>query len=267
MTLLFSGGICSRSHNVGLVSGCLHGHKVGEFDIFRSTMHVLGHLFGAKEDDIANPLCKLNVVHSPNVFNPTLMDSYQKIDVGIRPNSMRFSACAKLDIAAFLTTPNVHCLRSVQATPRCGNGQNSWTYTYICAFLCWKIYILGWVEGGEQCDCGLPWQCHTDEMEKPSCCGESDTFLGCKKIGSHRYKTGAHCHRPFVWWKSNPDFLHTNMNNSRILCIKKSLYRKLVLEIRVQFQSFDKFIRDELLPPHCVENIIRDIKEMRGSLL
>jgi hypothetical protein len=119
----FSAGACTKKHSLGIISGYLHDHKIAKYDVYRATMHALGHLFGAKKDTIADPRCKIDIQDTPNIFNSLLMDSFQKTDIGIRPNAMRYSPCAKVGISAFLSSANADCFRS-GAKPKsyCGNG-------------------------------------------------------------------------------------------------------------------------------------------------
>jgi len=112
------GGACSAS-NVALISGALHMHKIGKYDLLRSVMHSLGHLFGGNHDRTVNSNCKDS--RFSNFINPFLLDPLPQINVGLRPNSMKMSPCARLDISLFLTSPNFSCLRT-EESKFCGNG-------------------------------------------------------------------------------------------------------------------------------------------------
>ncbi|CAG7818745.1 unnamed protein product [Allacma fusca] len=142
-------GLCS-GNNLGLISGYLHSHKLTKYDVFRGVMHALGHLFGAPHDSISEGDCQDFQMY--NFLNPFLLHPIQQTNTGVRPNSFRYSPCAKDEITSFLSSNGPSCLKTA-GSEFCGNGVQ---------------------DEGEDCDCGSPWQCH---LSYP-CCGEKDVFMG-----------------------------------------------------------------------------------------
>jgi len=97
-------------------------HKVGKFDLLRATMHALGHLMGSHHDNLVNATC--HQYPFSTFLNPFLMHPISQLNVGLRPNTMKISFCAKLNIAAFLNSNGLQCLEK-DKDEFCGNG----TYT------------------------------------------------------------------------------------------------------------------------------------------
>ncbi|CAL8103050.1 unnamed protein product [Orchesella dallaii] len=153
-SLSFRRGMCMPDKNLAIVTGNFHGHKIAKFDVYRATAHALGHLMGALNDDDGDVDC--HDENSVSYLNPFIMHATHQLNVGVRPNSMRMSFCARLKIAVFLGSSYTHCLVSRNGA-YCGNGI---------------------VEPGEECDCGAPWQC----VYGHQCCGMRDSFSPCKII-------------------------------------------------------------------------------------
>ena len=82
-------------------------------------MHALGHLFGAGHDSYSDPECFDKQIY--DFLNPFTMHPIQQTNVGMRPNSLRFSICAKDQIAMFLSSSAASCLVEEQES-FCGNG-------------------------------------------------------------------------------------------------------------------------------------------------
>lgn len=102
-----------------VVSGQIHNHKIGKFDIARALIHGFGHLFGASHDDISNTACYDDQLYT--FMNPFSMHPVQQMNVGPRPNSMRLSPCAKIAMSVFLSSMGSSCLE-LREESYCGNG-------------------------------------------------------------------------------------------------------------------------------------------------
>lgn len=117
------GGACSTRHTVGLITGYMHDHKITKYDMYRATMHALGHLFGANKESVSDPMCKINSAQTPGFYNRNNMDPFHFTGIGLRPNSMRYSPCAKIGITKFLSSANANCFQSDERPVAvCGNG-------------------------------------------------------------------------------------------------------------------------------------------------
>ena len=91
-----------------------------KFDVFRGVMHALGHLFGASHDPYAVE-CAAMDAEMNEFINPYLLHPIQQTNVGVRPNSFRYSACARDAITMFLASNGAHCLKETSPS-FCGNG-------------------------------------------------------------------------------------------------------------------------------------------------
>lgn len=91
-----------------------------KYDVFRGIMHTLGHLFGAKHDTFAGIDCADQEVDE--FINPFLLHPIQQSNVGVRPNSFRFSNCAKDSMTMFLSSNGAKCLQEGSEAAFCGNG-------------------------------------------------------------------------------------------------------------------------------------------------
>ncbi|CAG7720528.1 unnamed protein product [Allacma fusca] len=166
-------GLCT-SKNIAVISGFMLSYKIAKYDVFRGLFHAVGHLFGAHHDDVTNTRCIARL--RERFLNPFLMHPIQQLNVGVRPGSFRMSPCTKDHVTQFLASNGVDCLKQNQNDTFCGNG---------------------FVENGEECDCGSLWQCHLQE----ECCGESDTVKGCSIIDS--YKTECLTPRECPPWEAD----------------------------------------------------------------
>ena len=90
-----------------------------KFDVYRGVMHALGHLFGANHDAEATVDCEDSQMDE--FINPFILHPIQQTNVGARPNSFRFSSCAKDAITMFLSSNGAHCLKET-SQGFCGNG-------------------------------------------------------------------------------------------------------------------------------------------------
>jgi len=120
MNNVLVGGMCVPNKNLAVVSGNFHGHKIAKYDVYRSTVHALGHLMGALNDDNTDMDCQDD--NKLPYQNPFIMHATHQLNVGIRPNSMRMSFCARLKISAFLGSDFTSCLERKQGS-YCGNGK------------------------------------------------------------------------------------------------------------------------------------------------
>jgi len=151
-------GLCT-TRNIAIISGYLHTHKIGKYDLVRAMLHSLGHLFGSSHDNILEDACMDRELYS--YLNPFPMHPIEQINVALRPHSLKMSVCSKISIARYLTTNGPSCLKS-EKQQFCGNGV---------------------VEDGEECDCGSMWQC----PKASPCCGESGSAMPCKIIRKGHY--------------------------------------------------------------------------------
>ncbi|XP_035702884.1 uncharacterized protein LOC118434158 [Folsomia candida] len=152
-------GGCDRINNLILISGLYGTSKVGTWDIVRHLLHSIGHILGADHENLVDGKCGLHHVDTQETerafLDPPVMDPRPYLNMGLRPASHRFSACARHGMALFLTSQNAHCLKGAHDEAVCGNGL---------------------VEGDEVCDCGSPSTC----LLSGGCCGES--VFSCAKV-------------------------------------------------------------------------------------
>ncbi|CAL8114230.1 unnamed protein product [Orchesella dallaii] len=70
-------GLCSTK-NLVLVSGMIHMHKVGKYDVLRALMHAFGHMLGASHDNTMKGRCQ---DRTPSRFlNPFIMHPVQQLN-------------------------------------------------------------------------------------------------------------------------------------------------------------------------------------------
>jgi hypothetical protein len=87
-------------------------------------MHSLAHLFGAnhEKENSEDAYCKGKENYL--FLNTELLDDIHQLNIGLRPNSLKVSPCAKQDIAAFLGSSNPTCLKTEKRSHFCGDGNN-----------------------------------------------------------------------------------------------------------------------------------------------
>uniref|UniRef100_A0A8C7WBP7 ADAM metallopeptidase domain 28 n=1 Tax=Oncorhynchus mykiss TaxID=8022 RepID=A0A8C7WBP7_ONCMY len=133
--LAFIGTLCS-DHSVGIVQD----HNPRAIAVGATLAHEMGHNLGMNHDDSSACTCS---------GNSCIMAGALSWDI---PKS--FSSCSSVSYEQFLNNRNPECLldkpdyRNVESTPVCGNG---------------------FMETGEQCDCGSLEECRNPCCNATSC--------------------------------------------------------------------------------------------------
>ncbi|XP_035592292.1 zinc metalloproteinase-disintegrin-like brevilysin H2a [Oncorhynchus keta] len=157
--LAFIGTLCS-DHSVGIVQD----HNPKAIAVGATLAHEMGHNLGMNHDDSSACTCS---------GNSCIMAGALSWDI---PKS--FSSCSSVSYDQFLNNRNPECLldkpdyRNVESTPVCGNG---------------------FLETGEQCDCGSLEECTNPCCNATSCtltkgseCAAGACCDNCKILSSSR---------------------------------------------------------------------------------
>ena len=116
---IFAGSICSEDR-IGIVSGYIHSHQTGTYDVFRGIMHIIGLSFGAKRDDLTKRECNSEEY---TYINPFPNHPIQMLNVGMRTHSRMLSPCAQDRVSQYLTEPHLCLIVEDGMKPFCGNGE------------------------------------------------------------------------------------------------------------------------------------------------
>uniref|UniRef100_A0A673YWA1 ADAM metallopeptidase domain 28 n=1 Tax=Salmo trutta TaxID=8032 RepID=A0A673YWA1_SALTR len=157
--LAFIGTLCS-GHSAGVVQD----HNARAIAVGATLAHEMGHNLGMNHDDSSACACSGNSCIMAGALSTAPLDSTS------------FSSCSSLSYDQFLNNRNPECLlnkpdyRNVESTPVCGNG---------------------FLEKGEECDCGSLEECTNPCCNATSCtltkgseCAAGECCEDCKIMAS-----------------------------------------------------------------------------------